>query len=84
MNESTDSNKKYWFPAKRYGWGWSFPCAWQGWVVLLIYINLSIVGGILLGRHTGIFVAYMVGISSVFFLIAYLKGEPPKWRWGDK
>lgn len=24
----------YWFPAKRYGWGWGLPSSWQGWVVL--------------------------------------------------
>ncbi len=79
-----NSNKKIWFPAKRYGWGWGFPCSWEGWVVLLGYIILAIIGGIFLGQHSGIFVAYMVAISSVFFLIAYLKGEPPRWRWGDK
>ena len=27
-------NDKYWFPAKRYGWGWGPPNNWQGWVVL--------------------------------------------------
>ncbi len=26
--------KKYWFPAKRYGWGWGIPNVWQGWLVL--------------------------------------------------
>lgn len=29
-------NRKYWFPAKRFGWGWGLPSAWQGWVVLLL------------------------------------------------
>jgi hypothetical protein len=24
---------EYWFPAKRYGWGWGIPVTWQGWVV---------------------------------------------------
>ena len=27
-----------WFPAKRYGWGWSFPVTWQGWLVVLAYL----------------------------------------------
>ena len=30
MNEP----EKYWFPAKRYGWGWGLPSTWQGWIVL--------------------------------------------------
>ncbi|HTS17465.1 MAG TPA: hypothetical protein VMP11_07825 [Verrucomicrobiae bacterium] len=28
------NDKRVWFRAKRYGWGWGLPCAWQGWVVL--------------------------------------------------
>jgi hypothetical protein len=34
-----------WFPAKRYGWGWGLPSAWQGWVVLISYFAL-VFGGI--------------------------------------
>lgn len=32
-----DSQNKYWFPAKRYGWGWGLPVRWEGWVCLAIY-----------------------------------------------
>ena len=32
--------KRYWFPAKRYGWGWSFPTTWQGWLVMALYLIL--------------------------------------------
>ena len=48
--------KKIWFPAKRYGWGWGLPCAWQGWVVLAVWIllmSLSVWG--LLPRHPWLF-----------------------------
>ncbi len=27
----------YWFPAKRYRWGWGLPSVWQGWVVMGIF-----------------------------------------------
>ena len=27
------TERKYWFPAKRYGWGWGMPNTWQGWLV---------------------------------------------------
>lgn len=30
--------RKYWFPAKRYGWGWGLPVRWQGWVCLAAYM----------------------------------------------
>jgi len=36
---------KYWFPAKRHGWGWGFPVTWQGWAVLVVYLVL-IIGGV--------------------------------------
>jgi hypothetical protein len=29
-------NKKYWFRAKWYGWGW-YPSSWQGWLILLAW-----------------------------------------------
>jgi hypothetical protein len=29
-----DHMSRYWFPAKRYGWGWGLPVTWQGWAVL--------------------------------------------------
>ncbi len=31
---------KYWFPAKRYGWGWGIPNTWQGWLVLAVFAAL--------------------------------------------
>ena len=30
---------RYWFRAKRYGWGWGLPCSWQGWVFFLIWLG---------------------------------------------
>ncbi len=26
----------FWFPVKRYGWGWGLPVRWQGWVVFAL------------------------------------------------
>jgi hypothetical protein len=34
---------RYWFPAKRYGWGWGLPVTWQGWLVA--FIALTVAGG---------------------------------------
>lgn len=35
--------RKYWFRAKRYGWGWGLPTAWQGWVVMALFSCLLLV-----------------------------------------
>ena len=40
MNET----KKYWFPAKRYGWGWGIPITWQGWAALVSFFALLAIG----------------------------------------
>ena len=29
---------QYWFPAKRFGWGWGPPTTWQGWAVLIVWL----------------------------------------------
>ncbi|WP_437540915.1 hypothetical protein [Sorangium sp. So ce367] len=81
---STDT-PKYWFPAKRYGWGWGLPSAWQGWVVLLIYFAL-VLGGIPFIRATRGIVVYIIYVSvltAALIAICWLKGEPPRWRWGN-
>ena len=34
------TERDYWFPAKRYGWGWGIPNRWQGWLVLAVFAGL--------------------------------------------
>jgi hypothetical protein len=80
MNQPNE--KKYWFPAKQYGWGWGLPCAWQGWVVLAVYLALIIGGILIFGGHPRITIPYMVILSAALIAICWLKGEPPRWRWG--
>ena len=76
---------KYWFPAKRYGWGWGLPSAWQGWVVFIIFIGLisTLPFAINPSENTSLFVAAMIVSSVILIGICYAKGEPPKWRWGS-
>ena len=77
---------RYWFPAKRYGWGWGFPSTWQGWVVLLTYLALTL-GGIPLvqaSRGSMAYVAYAALLTLALLVICWLTGEPPRWRWGER
>lgn len=75
---------KYWFPAKKYGWGWGPPCAWQGWVVLFCFIALLALSGILLlpGKHIILFFLGEGILITALIITCFLKGEPPRWRWG--
>jgi hypothetical protein len=75
---------RYWFPAKRYGWGWGPPATWQGWVVLGVWLAAQLAAVVLLAPEdkteffavTAVLVLALVGVCLA-------KGEPPRWRWGD-
>ena len=77
----TAQSPKYWFPAKRYGWGWGLPCAWQGWVVLAAYIG-SVIALTRYLRGADL-VLMIVPVTLVFIIVCWLKGEPAHWRWGS-
>ena len=80
---TTDSD--YWFPAKRFGWGWGPPVAWQGWAVLVSWIIAFAVGTLLLlPQHRAVLWMFVLGMSGLLIAVCYLKGEPPAWRWGDR
>ena len=39
---SKEKNKQIWFPAKKHGYGWSLPTAWQGWAILLSFVTIGV------------------------------------------
>ena len=77
-------SKIFWFPAKKYGWGWGLPATWQGWVVLLVYLVLLVIGAMVFSpaKERTMFILYTAAISAVLVGVCYAKGEPPGWRWG--
>jgi len=78
--------ERFWFPAKRYGWGWGLPITWQGWMAFAIFILLLMIGAFLFppARDILSFLVYTVVVSVVFSGVCYTKGEPPSWHWDDK
>lgn len=81
MNES----KRYWFPAKKYGWGWGMPATWQGWLVLGAYLALALGGLYFIDPRTDVigYLLYVALLSAIVVAICWRTGEPPRWRWGD-
>ncbi len=85
MNQN---QKKLWFKAKDYGWGW-YPVTWQGWVITLVYILfLSYIFTVsdsdshsVSDTLISVSIPFILG-SSLLILICYKKGEKPSWRWG--
>jgi len=76
--------KKIWFPAKTYGWGWGPPVCWQGWVVLIVFVALIAAAPILVPPHNNLiaYFAYVIGMTGALIFICWKKGEKPQWRWG--
>jgi drug/metabolite transporter (DMT)-like permease len=79
------SEPNFWFPVKRYGWGWGLPVRWQGWVVFAAYAGL-LYAGIYYFKAQGNPAAlsvYVLALTGVLIAIVIAKGErPARWRWG--
>jgi len=76
--------KTYWFPAKRYGWGWGLPAVWQGWAVIAAFGLLIVAGALtILPRHgQALFTAYSLVLCLALVGVCWMTGESPRWRWG--
>ena len=86
--KSTDmkSESKYWFPAKKYGWGWGIPISWQGWIVVAAFFTSLFSGTFIfpLDTEPRAYYAFITVLSAVLVLVCWIKGEPPRWRWGNR
>ncbi len=85
-----NNTKKLWFKRKSYGWGWQ-PSSWEGWVVLLVYLLITIVvfRSTDLTQHSGSdtlinFAPRFVVLTIILIFVCYKKGEKPKWTWGGE
>jgi len=76
--------KRYWFPAKTFGWGWGLPSTWEGWGVLMIVGVLAALGSIYMLPVVGpvYFSGYCLALCVLLIAICFIKGEPPSWKWG--
>ncbi|HEY0231032.1 MAG TPA: hypothetical protein VGC55_07260 [Dokdonella sp.] len=73
----------YWFPAKRFGWGWGMPRSPQGWVVLFVYAVAIALMVVLVppAAHLAGFLAGTLLVTVLLVAVCWWKGEPPRWRW---
>lgn len=79
------TDKNYWFRAKRYGYGWGLPVRWEGWVVLMAWLAVLVFSGLrFMPQRPGLFWGAFLVATAVLALVCYLKGEPTRWRWGEK
>ncbi len=86
-DQQSSESPKHWFSAKAYGWGWGLPTCREGWLVIggvTLGAPVLILAIVLLGAPP--IVAILIGTiapCAVLCVACYLKGPPPRWRWGD-
>ena len=83
------NEKKIWFPAMEYGIGWGLPVTWQGWVVFLAYLILTVsgAGAFLIEPSPMLIIPYIIYVfllTAILLFICWKKGEKLKFRWGKK
>lgn len=79
-------SSNYWFKAKRFGWGWGLPAAWQGWVVYAFFA-LGVAGVLRAFPPQRAPVPFAIGLfalAALLLVVCLLRGEPPRWRWGGR
>jgi hypothetical protein len=71
------TENRYWFRAKRYGWGWGLPCSWQGWVFFVAWLAvLTLATARLIPRRPFVFTLALTAMTALLVMICYIKGEP--------
>lgn len=88
----TDRSKP-WIAPRRYGYGSGLPIAWQGWVVLGLYMLICI-GAMplmlfIISSNPAIGIVTAIGImflaTVILFVICASKTKGGwRWRWGDE
>ena len=82
MSNQKSQPEKHWFPAKKRGWGWGVPSAWQGWVTLVVYVSSVLLGATIFSPRVegASLLLWIVVLSGMLFAVCWIKGEPPSWR----
>jgi len=71
-----DQQRKFWFPLNANGPGWSWPCRWQGWAVLVLIVLAATGITLYVPRGSASFYAGLVALLVAVRVVFRLKGEP--------
>jgi hypothetical protein len=83
-----DNPEGYWFKRKLYGWGWT-PARKEGWLVIAVYLFAVIVLATRVNENAALselawsFFIPLGAMTFFLILVCYLKGEKPRWQWGE-
>ena len=73
------TDRRYWFRAKRYGWGWGLPLTWEGWLVFAaVFVLIGVATWLFpLGIRPGAWTASVAILMAVFTAVC-LADRPPQ------
>lgn len=87
MNQKTS---KKWFARKTYGYGWT-PVSWEGWSLVILSVLVMIRTFLLIDAQSPSSSSTLIQFMPRFLLIliilsviSIVKGETPRWQWGEK
>src|SRR4029078_11983755 len=79
---------RYWFRAKRYGFGWT-PSGWRGWAAVAVWaavFGALIAGASIAAAASAVLAAAFAGlavvVTALLAWVTWRRGEPARWRWG--
>jgi len=70
--------RKPWFRVKRYGYGVGLPIAWEGWLVLVLFLTATVSASALISSMASLVVLLLLTPAVIY--IAYLRSDG-EWRW---
>jgi hypothetical protein len=70
--------KKPWFCVKSHGYGVGLPVAWEGWLVLFLYLGTIVATAAMVSELASLIVAVLLAPLIVYISYARSDGE---WRW---
>jgi uncharacterized membrane protein YadS len=60
------------------------PLTWEGWVFFVAWFTAILAGAVHLRPHLGLYALFILVMLGIVLGVCYAKGEPPRWRWGDR
>ena len=69
-----------WFAPKRFGYGSGLPIAWQGWVLLIGFLVLTIAAALLLANRPVALIAVLAP-ATILLMIVCARTTRGGWHW---
>ena len=69
-----------WFAPKRFGYGSGLPIAWQGWVLLIGFLVLTLAAALLLANQPVALIAVLAP-ATILLMIVCARTTRGGWHW---